>query len=204
MLKIVISYPTEIPNEIDLVNELLDSDIDYFHIRKPDFTISEMTDYIEAINEVNHHKLMINSNYTILNNYDLAGIHLNKKSLNQIALKAESHQCHIEPLLQDGKDIFVNNQLPNAVSYSAHSFDEIEHLNFRTDYVFLAPIFDSISKKGHVANFTNQQELKENLAKTDKKIIALGGIKQEHEDQLKEIGFAGSAILGDFWHESLN
>ncbi|MDX1351222.1 MAG: thiamine phosphate synthase [Putridiphycobacter sp.] len=204
MLKIVISYPTAVPNEMDLVNELLDSDIDYFHIRKLGFTNIDLTKYIEAINEDNHHKIMINSNYTVLNKFTLAGIHLNQKNLGQITQKEESHQCHIEPMLQNGNKILVSNQIPNTISYSAHSFSEIAQLTFKTDYIFLAPIFDSISKTEHLSNFTNQEKLKENLTNTNQKIIALGGVKPEYESQLKDLGFAGYAVLGDYWTKFFN
>ncbi|MFK8037395.1 MAG: thiamine phosphate synthase [Crocinitomicaceae bacterium] len=201
MLKIVISYPSELPNEINLVNELLDSDIDYFHIRKPEFEEFQMTNFIEQLDEVNHHKIIISSYYSLINKYNLGGIHLNKKGLSSLRTAEESDKCFIEPLLLKNNKIYVYNQEPTIISYAAHNFDDIENVNFKVDYFTLSPIFDSISKTGYQSNFTDHNALRLSLSKTVKKIIALGGVSENKIPKLINLGFSGHARLGDYWRK---
>ncbi|MBO4592669.1 MAG: thiamine phosphate synthase [Bacteroidaceae bacterium] len=67
-------------------------------------------------------------------------------------------------------------------------------------YVFLSPIFDSISKQGYHAAFTKEQLLKAHQdGIIDDKVIALGGITPDNARKAMEMGFGGVAILGDVW-----
>ena len=69
------------------------------------------------------------------------------------------------------------------------------------DYVFLSPIFDSISKEGYSSHFT-QPVLKE-LQRTkviDRKVMALGGINLDRIKLAKDLGFGGVVVLGDIWN----
>ena len=200
MLKIIFSYPTELPNEVDMVNEVLATEIDYFHIRKPEFDTLAMQNYIESIHSEHYHKLVVHSHYECVKRYELAGIHLNKKGLNSIRTEEESDKCYIEPLLLKNRQIEVFGDRPGIVSASAHSFDEILSFPFAVDYVTLSPIYDSITKPGYKSEYTDIQKLKLFLAGCPTKVIALGGVKEENEAALKEIGFAGFAILGQYWH----
>lgn len=199
MLKIIISYPTDLPNEIALVNQVLETEIDYFHIRKPEFDAFAMQNFIEEIDSVNYHKLVIHSHYELVKKYDLAGIHLNKKGLNELRTEEESDRCHIEPLLLKNGEIEVYGNRPSIVSFSTHSFDEIMSLSFNVDYVTLSPIYDSITKPDYKSNYTDTPELKSFLHRCQTIVIALGGVREQNEDDLKSLGFAGYAILGDYW-----
>lgn len=67
-------------------------------------------------------------------------------------------------------------------------------------YVFLSPIFDSISKAGYEAAFTAsrlQQAAADGII--DGKVIALGGVTANNIPLLKEWHFGGAAFLGDVW-----
>lgn len=203
MKKIIISYPTHIANEMALVNDVLYTDINFFHIRKPGFDEVQMANYIKEIDEVNHHKLMINSCYSLIKEFDLGGVHLNRKHLGKLTMAEESHQCHIEPLLLEKSAIKIYNQAPNNLSYSAHNFEEIIKLPFKVDYVFLSPIFDSISKIGYESSFSNFNQLKQDISTSDKQIIALGGVTLDRVDTIKSLGFAGYAMLGGHWNNHI-
>lgn len=200
LLNIIFSYPTQIENELERVHELLlDNEVDYFHLRKPDFDYIQFKDYIKQIDANYHYKIVIHDHYGLIGEFDLAGINLNKKSLNQLAYADEVDKCFIQPLVLNSRQIEVNRELPNLVTYSAHSLEEINALSFDTDYVFLSPIYDSISKEGYSSNF-DLSELREKLTSVNTKVIALGGVKLENEEDLKVTGFYGMARLGDFWN----
>ena len=102
----------------------------------------------------------------------------------------------------DERQIEINRQQPNIVTYSAHSISEVKDLVFDTDYVFLSPIFDSISKENYQSNF-DLIELKEDLKNVNDKIIALGGVTLSNVVDLKTAGFDGYAQLGDFWNNEI-
>ena len=86
------------------------------------------------------------------------------------------------------------------VSCSCHCFDEFEAAKPHCDYVFLSPIFDSISKQGYSASFTDNDLQQAHVAGTiDHKVVALGGITSSHIPQIKAWGFGGAAFLGDVW-----
>ena len=70
------------------------------------------------------------------------------------------------------------------------------------DYVFLSPIFDSISKEGYASAFTSES-IREAAEKgiIDKRVIALGGVDENNLLQVKDFGFGGAAILGGLWNK---
>ena len=51
----------------------------------------------------------------------------------------EVDKCFIQPLVLNNRQIEVNRELPNMVTYSGHSFDEINNLiffNFGIDDIY--------------------------------------------------------------------
>ena len=200
MKHIIFSYPTQIENELEIVHGLLmDNEIDFFHLRKPDFDYSQFKEYIQLIDADYHYKIVIHDHYSLSHEFDLAGINLNRKSLNQLAYADEVDKCFIQPLVLKNRDIEVNREVPNMVTYSGHSLDEIRDLPFDVEYAFLSPIFDSISKENYPSMF-DMEDLKNELKGITVNVVALGGIKLESDELLKNIGFYGMARLGDFWN----
>lgn len=111
----------------------------------------------------------------------------------------------------------LKEQLPvefkNRVSYH-HCFPKFHSLlelnNYRPEkrdkYVFVSPVFNSISKNGYNSSF-DLAELKISLKQFhDKKnndapqVIALGGMDEDKIGIARKIGFDGIALLGAVWH----
>jgi thiamine-phosphate pyrophosphorylase len=66
------------------------------------------------------------------------------------------------------------------------------------DYIFLSPVFDSISKNYHKSSFENGEI--ENVLKSRKQnIYALGGITPENAEKAFRMGFDGVGVLGYIW-----
>ena len=86
------------------------------------------------------------------------------------------------------KGIHLNSRNPIApdnysghISASCHTLEEVQEDKKTCDYVFLSPIFDSISKEGYSSKFTPEairEAVKADII--DKKVIALGGIDEEN------------------------
>ena len=87
-----------------------------------------------------------------------------------------------------------------------HSLSELEQCrNKGYSYVFLSPVFDSISKQGYKSSFEHP-ELKKQLLKMKEtpglpEVIALGGIDEHNIVAAMDMGFDGIAVLGALWNE---
>ena len=85
-----------------------------------------------------------------------------------------------------------------SISRSCHSLEEIIEYKPVCDYVFLSPIFQSISKEGYGSGFS-LDGLRNAKGIIDDKVIALGGICPRTITKLKDIPFGGVAVLGALW-----
>lgn len=149
---------------------LIDAGFDYVHIRKPALQKNEMQQFIESIPTRYYNRLKLHDHFDLADKYDLAGIHLNSRN-RTAPIGFQKH-----------------------VSKSCHSIEELRDID-RFEYVFLSPIFDSISKQGYKARFSkNELENSSNLI--SEKVMALGGVADKHIPYLQKIGFGGCALLG--------
>ncbi len=85
-------------------------------------------------------------------------------------------------------------------SYSCHSLEEVVHYKKCCDYVFLSPVFNSISKRGYRSAFTDEEfVLAAQCGVIDSKVFALGGVSDSSLCYLAQRGFGGAVVLGDVW-----
>lgn len=169
---IAITRPDFFPEEADRITRILENDeAEFVHIRKPDSLPEHVATLIKAIPSHLHQRLKLHDHFSLLDSFNLAGVHLNSR--NPIPPKTAYN-----------------------VSKSCHSVSELaDSDNF--DYVTLSPIFDSISKLGYKAAF-NLDDLKFVL-KEKKNIIALGGVTPNRFSTLRSLGFSGAALLSFFF-----
>ena len=93
----------------------------------------------------------------------------------------------------------VRQEKPQVrISSSFHRLADIPAAGGLFDYVFLSPVYDSISKAGYRATF-DHHELRRFLAAVDQKVVALGGIDGRRVGEAAALGFAGVAALGAVW-----
>ncbi len=183
MIAIIISNPKYIDNESNIINSLFDNGLMFFHIRKDIDDINSLESLIKSLKPEYYNRIILHHNFELVEKYNLKGYHFGKKTKH---------------LLKD----FINNSFQKSIS--CHYFDEIEKLQYSFDYVFLSPIFDSISKTDYKSTF-NKDELTQFIENyKSQKIIALGGIAEDNIDIIKQFGFYGFAILGDLWGKNIN
>ena len=184
-------------HSINNINQILVSDeIDYFHLNKPEFDYLQLKKYINLIDENLHYKIVIHSHYSLINEFELAGVCLNKKALSQLAYADEVDKCFIQPLVLINREIEINREKPNLVSYSAHSISEIMDLPFNVEYTFLSLQSQIYSKEGYLSKFS-LIKLKEDLEKLSTKVIALGSVTLLEVEHLQTVGFDGCALSTD-------
>jgi nanoRNase/pAp phosphatase (c-di-AMP/oligoRNAs hydrolase) len=84
------------------------------------------------------------------------------------------------------------------------SFEELVMCKNEYDYLFLSPIFDSISKNGYKSIYTND-DLQEasKLGIIDDKVIALGGVTLDKIEYLRKLHFGGVAMIGGIYNRKV-
>jgi len=172
---IVITLERFVKGEADVINSLFESGLITLHLRKPSGTEQEIASLLDAINADYHCRIMLHDHFQLTEMYNLKGVHINKR--NPYLPKTEVW----------------------SVSCSCHSLGEISLTN-QYDYVFLSPIFDSISKTGYGRAFTHKQLVDMHAAGIiNEKVVALGGICPETIPVAAGYGFGGVAVLGGLW-----
>lgn len=173
---IIITSPEFLSGEATFIDKLFSSGLDLLHIRKPNASIEAYIQLISQIPSKWHNHIVIHEHFELAEEYNLYGIHLNRR-------------CSKIPAT-----------FPGNISCSCHSLEEVVKEKETKNYVFLSPIFDSISKVGYHAAFSPillKQAALENII--DEKVIALGGITACNIPLAREWHFGGVAILGDLW-----
>lgn len=179
---IVITSEKDIPNEAEQLNQLFASGLEVLHLRKPNWNSEEVRHRLTTIDEKYHNRIVLHQSIELVHEFDLKGIHL-----KEITRKA----------LVNTLDGFVNayKSIGLTLSTSFHSVEELKNQGEKFDYVFLSPVFDSISKEGYEGKGFDVKDV-------SKKVIGLGGISSENINQLGELGYAGAAVLGTIWNSN--
>lgn len=187
MRLIVISNSTKFESELKIIPRLFDSGMETFHLRKPKFSARRMNKYLRKFPKEHLNKVVIHTHHRLAIKFKLKGIHITEKQKRK-------------KLITWLKLKILKSLRPLTVTSSFHSISDLMRDKKSYDYVFLSPLFDSISKKGYRSSF-NETILKNSLAKCHHTVIAMGGIKQQNIHIAKEYGFSGVAVLGSIWEE---
>lgn len=176
MKLIVITSPEFLPGEAELMQAMLEEGLDRIHLRKPGCTAAELAALIERFPAHFRLRITLHDHFPLQRTYGLGGVHLNGRN----------------PDLPDG--------YRGTVSRSCHSLEEVAAHRTATDYLFLSPVFDSISKQGYRSAFP-PAALREAAAAgiIDEKVLALGGVSEANLPEVRSYGFGGAALLGDIW-----
>lgn len=183
---IVISNPTDLENEHERIHSLFENGLKYFHLRKPEKSRDELEGFLRKINPKYYKRIVIHSHYSLIEKYNLKGIHFPERLLQE-----ESALELIKPLQRKGC----------SVSCSIHSIDYVS-TSKTFNYMFLSPVFDSISKQDY-KGMIDLDAVKLASQNTTIKLIALGGITATtFTDKISNAGFHGVALLGAIWNKS--
>lgn len=193
---IVITPEKDVTDEIPTIIKLFENGLETLHLRKPGADKQSMQTYLDQVPKEHHQRIVIHSNYDLLDKYALKGIHITSQTKEWFDVLATSPEDQASALFVA---VFKQMIEGKTVSISCHSTAEIDELHYQFDYVFLSPVFDSISKQGYQSKFT-ADELKQFLPLRKTKVIALGGINKQTIGLCKENGFAGCAALGTVWN----
>lgn len=179
MQLIIITTDTFFLHEAIAINTLFKEGLQTLHVRKPQSTKSELEELINQIDSTYYDKIVLHEHFELVRKYNLKGYHLNRRN----------------PALPK-----IIDRKSSTVSRSCHSFNELQEFAVY-DYLFLSPIFDSVSKKGY-----RQAYLKEDLLYAKEKqwinnnVYALGGITPYTLPLISNYSFGGAVVLGYLWN----
>lgn len=173
MLWIAVTSPEISDGEAGFIKRLLAHGVDIVHLRKPGASEKDCARLLDALTAEERSRIVVHDFFSLAGQYGLRGIHLNSRH-GQIPEGYDGH-----------------------VSRSCHSLEEVKLYKPECTYVFLSPIFDSISKQGYASAFdedTLRKAGKDGII--DSKVVALGGVTPDRTALLRSIGFGGAAMLG--------
>ena len=174
---IAITTPKVTTTDALIIKSLLDKGIYSIHLRKPESTLEECRELLSLLSDAERAKIVVHDFPQLYEEFSLKGIHINKNVTN----------------LPNGYQGFKTR--------SCHSFAEVIANKNHYDYLFLSPIFDSISKMGYKSAFSHE-ELQHAMSEgiIDEKVIALGGVTLDKIPYLKQFNFGGAAMIGGIYH----
>ena len=179
-MKLIVITSEEFPHgESMAINRMFEDGLEILHLRKPHSSIDAVERLIKQIDASFHQHIVVHDHFSLVEMFDLRGVHLNMR--NTATPQKEGF----------------------SVSRSCHSFEDI--VSFRAyDYVFLSPVFDSISKIGYSCRFTPEQLYDaKNEGIINEKVMALGGVTPEKIPLVRQYGFGGAVVLGTLWNDFL-
>ena len=177
MKLIAITKPYCENDEAAFIRRLFESGFDIVHLRKPEADINYCRALLEKLTEEEREKIIVHDYHILYEEFSLKGIHINK---------------NVTALPKDYQGFKTR---------SCHSFEEVMKYKDDYDYVFLSPIFDSISKVGYKSGFTKEELLKASTSGIiDHKVIALGGITLDMIPYFQELNFGGIAMIGGIYN----
>ena len=183
---IIISNPEKVPGEAGIINALFESGLEVFHLRKPAYSESETEALIQEIEPRFRARVVLHQHYSLASRYQLKGIHFTGWFVSHCFAR-------LDDLYKEAK------QQAMTVSSSKHQLAELKVLEVPYDYVFLSPVFDSISKAGYKSSFADLESVLPYKKHT--RLIALGGIALDKIARIKFMGFDGAAVLGTIWQQ---
>lgn len=176
MKLIVITTPQFFEGEAAAITSLFRAGLEILHLRKPGASVAEIESLLQQLPAEYLPRIVTHEHFRLASPWHLKGIHLNGRNPQAPA----GYQGHI--------------------SRSCHSLEEVEKYKPFCNYVFLSPIYDSISKEGYASAFSRENLLEARQAGIiDSKVIALGGIDARRLTEVAATGFGGAALLGDIW-----
>ena len=174
---IAITSPKVTGDDERIIKGLVKRGIDVVHFRKPDSGIEECRSLLLKLTSGERSKIVVHDYPSLYEEFSLLGIHVNKNVTS----------------LPEGYS--------GLKTRSCHSFEEVEMYKDDYDYLFLSPIFNSISKQGYMSSFSDAdllQASKEGVI--DRKVIALGGVTFDKIPYLKDLNFGGVAMIGAIYN----
>ncbi len=186
MKVILLSKPRYDEEEIDLVKIMFECGLENFHLRKPRVTTNQMKKILDKIPVQFHDRIIIHSHHHLARTYNLKGIHYTRSHF-----KNTFKNWWRKILLRYFKPEILRTRSFTNLS-SLYEKDEQVY-----EYVMLYPIFDSLT--GNFQSGYHEQGIKNAIQKSNRKIVARGGVDEKKVEQIRDLGFYGLVLNSSIW-----
>lgn len=169
---------------VDVARKAEESGIHYFHLREKDLSSHELLKLAGQIRKVlQRTRFIVNGRLDVCNTVGADGVHLQKDNLPVSAVRSKFPDLEI--------------------GYSAHSREEaLEAENAGASYVFLSPVFETISKKSTLP-VIGLPVLREWISALRIPIFGLGGVDSSNVAALSRSGCSGAAGISMFINDGM-
>lgn len=176
---LLIAPENDIPNEIEILNQLFEEGLMFYHFRKPAKNYKEHVAYLNQLDKNYHNRIVVHYHHELINDFNLKGIHFQEqKRIDYIENPSE----YFKKLNMYGK----------TISSSFHEPEVLKSCYFEFDYHLLSPVFSSISKEGYEGRGFDVNHI-------SKTIVGMGGINTDTIAETLQLGFKGIGVLGGVW-----
>ncbi|HEY4206146.1 MAG TPA: thiamine phosphate synthase [Puia sp.] len=180
---VVITRPVFFPGEAGCLEGLLAAGVEKLHLRKPGAGEDALEALLKQLNPCWYPRLVLHGG----------------RELQGLAARYVIPQVHC-PLreLDSEGPLGIRHRYP-LLSASLHSWEELKKMEVAgLSYVFMSPVFNSISKPGYTAN---PSLLQRPAGPYPCKVIGLGGVDRDTIGELVRGGWDGAAVLGWIWEQ---
>lgn len=187
MKLIVITSSDTTEKESAIIAQLFEYGLGTLHLRKPRMSTKEMRSFIETIPAHFHNRIVLHSHHKLAAKYALKGIHLTRAHR-----KRRFRMWYRLRMLK-----LRRPQLTVSTSYSklASIYEDDRIFN----YVFLSPIFDSLTGRYHSGY--SEHSLRAAIEKNDINVVARGGVCADNVSKVLDLGFHGMALHSALWRK---
>lgn len=182
---ILISPSGRKDTELPYLLNMFENGLMTYHLRKTRFSTRELRNFIAEIPEKYHNRIVIHTHHELARRFNLKGVYISRSH------KKRRYRTWFNLLCtrMTGKKILVSQTVRSIESMLDH------HPLY--DYVFLSPVFDSLSGN-YQAAFT-EGELRNVMKQTKYHTIARGGIHVGTIAEAHKLGFKGVAFYSGIW-----
>ncbi|WP_027138047.1 thiamine phosphate synthase [Gaetbulibacter saemankumensis] len=174
---VLIAPEQDITNEFEILHQLFQVGLEYYHLRKPHKDLNSYKAYLNEIDPYYHNRIVIHQYHNLANDFNLKGLHFQELKRQETSIETRND---------------IRNTSHMSISSSFHSVEELTQCEFLFDYHLLSPVFSSISKAGYHGKEFNVNGIPKN-------IIGMGGVTTKNLNEFDALGYQGVGVLGGIW-----
>lgn len=196
MKTVLISDVQDHPKEFEIVQKGFELGLESYHLRKPHWDLDQILDFVRSFSKTDQAKIAVHAQDEIMTELHRINPRL------RIHLKADQLEFYTAL-----KKLYPEKHL----SHSMHELVDLHRLanqGYQFDYVFISPVFPSLTKADYQANWSDEQLkqvlnkvalLREQDSELNFEVMALGGVECPLIEKCHQLGFQGVALLGTIW-----
>ncbi len=179
---LAISPEADYADEANVIVRLFEAGLSRYHLRKPAWSAASLAALLGEVDPACYSKIVLHQHYELVREFGLGGYHF--KDLPDVSARRDAV-------------IAADTGARRTLSRSLHRIENLDMDAKNWDYVFLSPVFSSISKQGHAPAWS-EGELQAALGSAGN-VRALGGVCSANVGRCEELGFDGVVLHGTLW-----